>query len=332
MTAPRLLLVSPAFHGYWRAIEAALTRRGYEVTTHLYDARGATAKVRHKLLVELPQRWGREQDTWSVDSAAAADALQRSRPDVLLVVKGDTLGADFWEAATAVPRRAVWLYDELRRTSYDPDVLAAAGPIASYSRDDVAALTARGLPALHVPLAFDTDLSVPTRPTTHEVVFVGSRSPAREQILQALAGAGVAVRAFGREWSAHPWDRLRTWRWGSPKLPAGRDVGREDAYAVMAAALATLNVHGDQDGFTMRTFEAAGVGAVQLIDRADVAEFYDPGTEVLVFSSPDEAVAHAHRIGADPVAAARLRAAATARTLAEHTFDHRMRALETLWA
>ncbi|HET8931717.1 MAG TPA: glycosyltransferase, partial [Acidimicrobiales bacterium] len=101
---------------------------------------------------------------------------------------------------------------------------------------------------------------------------------------------------------------------------------------MMAGATATINVHGDQDGFTMRTFEASGVGALQLIDRPDVGMHYEPGVEILTFDSAaeiSELVARAHR---EPRWATRIRAAARKRTLAEHTFAHRARELEDLWA
>ena len=44
----------------------------------------------------------------------------------------------------------------------------------------------------------------------------------------------------------------------------------------MAGARANVNIHGDQDGFTMRTFETCGVGALQLVDRADVCRRLRP--------------------------------------------------------
>jgi spore maturation protein CgeB len=99
----------------------------------------------------------------------------------------------------------------------------------------------------------------------------------------------------------------------------------------MAGAAATLNIHGDQDGFTMRTFEASGVGALQLIDRSDVARHYEPGVEILPFSSVAEIVDLVGRAHRDPYWAARVRAAARDRTLAEHTFAHRARDLEEMW-
>ena len=36
----RVLLVSPGFHGYHSAIASALTARGHDVTTHVYDDHG----------------------------------------------------------------------------------------------------------------------------------------------------------------------------------------------------------------------------------------------------------------------------------------------------
>ena len=50
----------------------------------------------------------------------------------------------------------------------------------------------------------------------------------------------------------------------------------------MAGAAANLNIHHDQHGSTMRTFEILGAGGLQLVDREDVAVHYEPGTEVLV--------------------------------------------------
>jgi spore maturation protein CgeB len=328
----RVLVLSPRFHGYWASLERALSARGHDVRTVTYDDGSRVSRVVSKLAHELPERLGAD------DARRRADTSRRARravldhdPDVLLVVKGDAFDDDFWDLLERRrQRRALWLYDELRRTGHTARSLEAAGPVASYSPHDVATLTGRGLRALHVPLAHDPAVTFTPR-TSEDVVFVGARYPAREALLATLHRSGLPVRAYGRDWSRHPVDRARTWRLGHPGLPAGRDLPRGEAYGVMAGAVATLNVHGDQDGFTMRTFEACGVGAVQLVDRADVTVHYEPGTEVAVFGSPDEAVELARRAAADRPWAEGLRAAGRARTLAEHTFGHRAAALESLW-
>ncbi len=332
---PRLLLVSPAFHGYWRAIQGSFERRGYAVQTYRYDRfAGLRAKARVKARYQLADRVRLDgTSTMRRDlTAAAVLAVVQADPDIVLVVKGDAFDAPFWDLLDARrQRRALWLYDELRRTQHTHRSLSAAGPIASYSVHDVATLQAEGHIAVHVPLAYDAQVEVRPRPS-HEVVFVGARYPARESLVHALQGAGVPVRAYGRDWSGHLVDRFRTWRVGSPRVPSGRDLTRRDAYAVMAGAVAALNVHGDQDGFTMRTFEAAGVGAVEIMDRPDVCTLYDPGTEVAVFTSPQEAIELAVRAARDRAWAEGIRASGRRRTMAEHTFDHRAAALEALWA
>ena len=341
--ARRLLVVSPTFHGYWRSIERAFTELGYAVTTHRYDERRARlhrvgAKVRH----ELPARIGLTRfglgdpgDLVAGRTAAALAALDAVDPHRLLVVKGDTLGPAFWDEVDRrrIPR-VLWLYDELRRVRHEVPI-ERLGPIASYSTVDTAALQERSFTAAHVPLAFDptmTPTMTPTQPRqTDEVVFVGARYPARERLLVGLAEAGVPVRAYGRDWSGHLVDRVRTWDLHRPSIAAGRDLPRPQAYAVLAGAAAALNIHGDQDGFTMRTFEACGVGGLQLSDRADVTELYPPGEHLEVFGGPAELTALADRALHDRPWSDRLSAAGRAHTLAQHTFVHRARALEALW-
>lgn len=331
----RVLLVSPVFHDYWRSIARGLEDNGLHVAVHCYDEHvGVVAKARNKLLYEGLDRLRPGAGTARFERAAtegARAALRRERPEVVVVVKGDLLTEAFWDdVARSGAAQVLWLYDELRRTRHDPARLVDLGPVASYSADDVAALRAAGGVARHVPLAFDPfygDVRIPSR----DVVFIGARYPGREALLTEAAAAGVPIRAVGNDWSHRRVDRLRTWSWDRPDLPASPSVSRLVGSGLMAGALATVNIHGDQDGFTMRTFEAAGVGALQLIDRADVEVHYEPGTEVLTFASVPELVDLVDRATREPRWAARIRAAGRRRTLAEHTFAHRARDLEELW-
>ena len=328
----RVLLVSPAFHGYWRSIAAALEQCGHQVEAHRYDElAGGGAKVYNKVRYELGERLalGGAAAQARDFSARAAQAVTRADPEAVVVVKGDVLGDDFLESLGARPR-VLWLYDELRRTRWTIERLRAFGPIASYSPQDVADLDEAGIAATHLPLAYDP--AVPFTPrVTPEAVFVGARYPNRERLLVGVQLLGAPVRAYGKTWSNHPFDRLRTWRLTGASLPVGREVSLADAYGLMAGAPAALNIHGDQDGFTMRTFEAGGVGAVQLIDRADVDRHYDPDSEVACFDGADDLAELIQRARTDRRWADGLRARSRKRTLAEHTFVHRTRVLEALW-
>ena len=330
----RVLLVSPGFHGYHSAISTALAARGHVVSTHVYDDHGGVAgRAWHQVRHQLPHRIGAGSlhALAREETAKTVAAVARCRPQAVVVVKGDSLGTEFWDAIGGLPR-VTWLYDEVRRTRFSRDRLAAIGPLATYSAQDAADFTSQGWDARLLPLAFDHRLAPsPTGRRVPHVSFIGARYPAREQVLMAMHEQGVDVCAYGRDWSGHPVDRLRTWRLGSPRVPAERDLSRAEAYDVMAASAATLNLHGDQDGFTMRTFEAAGVGGLQLIDRDEVSELYEPGSEVLTWSSTDELVDLCRRALSDASWADAIRASARARTLAEHTFDHRVAVLEDAW-
>lgn len=329
----RILLVTPTFHGYWRSIIGALKRLGHEASALRYDELSTTQdKLLHKLRYELPARVGLNSDALAAhQTALAAAAVRAARPEVVVTIKGDTLTDEYWDAIESVGARSLlWLYDEYRRTNWTDERLRRVGPIASYSHQDVDALSDRGFTTHFLANAYDPNQPLIPHPVP-AVTFVGARYPNREALLTELSAAGVPVRAFGRDWSHHPVDRIRTWNWHRPALPAGRDVPLAEAWGIMAGSIATVNMHHNQDGFTMRTFEACGVGALQLLDRADVTEFYDPGSEVAVFSSSAEAIDLAQRAATDSRWTDALRERARRRTLAEHTFDHRMREVEQWW-
>lgn len=332
MKSRRILLVTPAFHGIWRSISRGLESQGHEVVVHCYDEpRNLLEKVENKLLHELPERF-----RWSNAAAAmtrkAIQVLRAARPEVVIVVKGDQLESEWWaEVAQSGAARVTWLYDGLDGMRYSPDLLMQIGPIASFSRLDATSLGEQGIQAAYLPLAYDHRIAVVPEAQA-AITFVGARYPSRETVLQDLQRSGIPVKAYGRTWSRHPFDVARTRQFKDPGIVADRDLPRERAYGVMAGSPATLNLHGDKDGFTMRTFEAPGVGALHLVDRADVDQFFEVGTEALVFNSTEELMDLSRRALTDKPWADRIRGAAQRRALAEHTFDHRAKVLEGMWS
>ena len=331
----RLLVIGPAFHGLWQGVEAAFREIGHDARSHLYDDHTSLgAKVRTKLRYELPQRLGHDSENAVRNelTRAAIDAITAHDPDVVVVIKGDVLGDELWDTLDARGRPTLlWLYDALAAMSYDRERLARPGAVVSFSRDDVATMRSWGIAADHAHLGFDSLLAAagaagPRRDRLRRRPLPGPRTAAARP-----GRPGLPVRAFGRQWSHHPWDRLRTWDPRRPAVPAGRDLDRATASARMRAARAAVNVHGKQDGFNLRVFEACGVGAVQLVDRDDVAELYEPDQEVAVYHSAEELVALCERAGSDHAWATRLREGGARRTAAEHTLVHRARFLESCW-
>ena len=126
----RILLVAPAFHDYGTSIAGALGRAGHDVRVHAYDAHNTLgAKLLTKLVHELPGRLGSRSGEVARErqlTARAVTAVVDGRPDVVITVKGDALGTDYWEAVDASgARQLLWLYDELARMDLDADVLAS---------------------------------------------------------------------------------------------------------------------------------------------------------------------------------------------------------------
>lgn len=331
----RLLVVAPAFHGYGRSIAEGFAAHGFTTAVHAYDElSGLADRVGNKVTVELPELLGSSAGRRRANDRAttrAIDAIDAFGPDVVLVVRGDALGTGFWERVDGadVPT-IVWLYDELARMAFDPEVLRRRRAVATYSPGDAENLLASGVPSLHLPNAFDTALTfVPRR--SDEITFVGAAYPNRVDLLERLHRRAVPVRAFGRDWSRHPVDRLRTWSISRPDVPAERDVPMHEAYGIMGGSLASLNIHNAQDGFTMRTFEICGTGGLQLIDRGDVGSLYEPGVEVLTFDGIDELVDLCRRADRDREWRDRIATAGRRRTIAEHTYAHRAAQLVPLW-
>ena len=151
MSGARVLLVAPAFHGYGRSIAAALERAGHEVVLHEYDLNPTTMrKLEHKLVHELRDRVfdddGGARRHARAMTRRSVEAVSRARADVVVTVKGDVLGVEYWqELDRSGARQLLWLYDELSRMRFDDEVLASRPSIVSYSPGDVAALAQPGL-------------------------------------------------------------------------------------------------------------------------------------------------------------------------------------------
>jgi len=331
----KIFLLSPTFHGYWCSYLRAFESLGHTVDALVYQRfTTVRARVRNKVVYEFPGRFGSDRGTavFARDvTRAAVERLGSASPDKVLVIKGDVLEQAFWDA---VDRRGLasvlYLYDDLTKLRHTEDTLRRPRHLATFSARDQRWLTGKGYPASYVPMAFDPNVRYSPR-RQDAVVFVGSRYPDREAALAELHRRGVPVMAYGREWSRHPFDRLRSWQWHRPAVPARRDVTLSEALGITAGAGAAFNSHAGHEGFNPRTFETSGVGGLQLIDREDVAAFYEPGREVLVYRSHEELVELSARALRDRAWGRQIRTAARARTLAQHTYTDRARALSELW-
>lgn len=327
-------LLTPVFHGLHEAIAHGLRKLDLRVSVIVYDARESyVSKIREKVRTDVPERLGRDvlPAVRSRTTSLVGEALSALDYDVLLTVKGDVIDPQLVNDQSQRGKRTiVWLYDALLNTHHSVETLSYYDVVASFSASDVQVFARAGLDARHVPLAADERFmrSPPVSVSGPDVVFFGARYDQREQQLQSLHDRGYSVMAYGRDWSRHPRDRIRSLSWHRPSFPTATDVPRQRVSQVSGDAVCVVNMHNrNQDGFNMRTFEVPGAAGLQLIDREDVAEFYAPESEVLLYRNLDEAADLIERAKREPHWAGQIRAAGWRRTNAEHTFAHRMATL-----
>jgi hypothetical protein len=162
------------------------------------------------------------------------------------------------------------------------------------------------------------------------VAFVGGLSPRVHADGVRLLEAVCARRA------------VDVWGWGAHELPASspiRACHRGEAwglemYRVLAGARIALNRHiaaAEGHANNMRLYEATGVGALLLTDRGtNLGELFATGREIAVYDDADDVIRQIDHYLAHDDERIALAAAGQARTLAEHTYAHRMRELAAI--
>ena len=158
----------------------------------------------------------------------------------------------------------------------------------------------------------------------YDVVFVGGVNP------QVHAkGTAMLTRLAERR----PVD---VWGYGADALPNGSPLleryhgeawGR-DMYRALAGARVAINRHIDvAEGHAnnMRLFEATAMGAMLLTDAGKgLEDIFEPGREVLTYTSPDDLVEKIEHILAHDDERRAIAAAGQQRTLTDHSFARRM--------
>lgn len=127
--------------------------------------------------------------------------------------------------------------------------------------------------------------------------------------------------------------------YGAKTLPRSSPVRKRhrgevwglDMYRALARSKITLNRHinvAENNANNMRLYEATGVGALLITDRKDnLGELFEVGKEVVDYSSQEEAAELIHYYLDHPDKAVAIARAGQARTLREHTYQHRMEEL-----
>ncbi|WBY02637.1 glycosyltransferase [Ramlibacter tataouinensis] len=342
-------LVSAYWNGaatYYRGIVRALHARGHRVTFYEPDAFG---RQQHRDMADPD--WA-EVVVYSAASEAAVLRTVQSARGADLVVKASGVGVhdelleravlDLQRPGTAVVYWDVDAPATLDRMQADPaDALRALVPrydgVFTYGGGEPVRQAYRALGARDcVPVynALDPSTHFPVAPDPRfagDLGFLGNRLPDREARVEQFflqAAAELPQRRFllgGSGWHDKP-------------LPANvRHLGHvytADHNAFNCTPLAVLNISREsmaRYGFSpaTRVFEAAGAAACLITDDWEgVAQFFEPGRELLVARDGDEVAQQLDKL--DPARARAIGQAAYRRVLAEHTYAHRAAQLDAI--
>jgi spore maturation protein CgeB len=150
----------------------------------------------------------------------------------------------------------------------------------------------------------------------HEVVFVGTRTRARQKEIHCIARHEVAI--WGNGWSSGR-------RGATPGQRIHAPVYAASVAKIYGAAAVSLNVLNAENlgGPNMRTFEVPGSGGVMLARYSEAqAEFFPENEAAAFYRSPEELDAKIDWLLGDAALRERIRRNAL-RLAASETYDHR---------
>ncbi len=251
------------------------------------------------------------------------------KPDIMLTVPGDY---EIWTDTLRLIREnsrtvtVAWMSDDTwkyRRVSrfiapyYDVVTTTYPHAVKAYQRDCVT--------KVHVTqwAANSQWLQSPLRAQQccFPVSFVGLAYGYRPAWIRKCEKAGIAVHCFGNGWPNGP-------------------VKTEQIPWIYRQSIITLNF---SDGWVhsrkhprqikARVFEVPGAGGFLITETAPGLDaFYEPGREIVTASGPDEMVSSIEHFLCNPAERDRIAEDAHARTLRDHTYDHRLDELVTFAA
>jgi spore maturation protein CgeB len=336
-------LVSAYWNGactYYRGLLKEMSRLGHTITFYEPDAYD---RQKYRDIADPPWAavvvYPATGDGWQ----SALDAAAR---DADLLVKASGVGVFDAELEAAVPN----VFSRAIRAYWDVDAPATLEAIAenplhhlrsAIPAYDVVFTYGGGNPVVRGYEATGARLCVPiynaVDPDSHHAVdrrndlscdlsFLGNRLPDREARVQEffLKAAWLSPRRSfllgGSGWDSK--GLLSNIRYVG-------HVGTADHNAFFGSGVATLNVNRAsmaRVGFSppTRVFEAAGAGACLITDVWDgIADFLEPGHEILVAANGEEVAAHLDVLS--PERALAIGRAASRKVLAQHTYAHRAR-------
>ncbi len=270
---------------------------------------------------------------------SAARQIRRDRPELVLLV-GSCLSdrADYGAVRRACDdveaRLAFWAFEDPFEFDAHVKISGLADFLFSvdrwaaehYSRERV-----WHLPPAANPRRFGQPMPVAWANRTRDVFFCGQGYANRLQLLADLSPTLAHCRAeiFGSGWDLKAVPNARNAELEPNDISAAYASSRVVLNIGRAASTANARYQLDPSTPGARTFEAAMAGSCQLLfaDSLEVLDYFELGSEILLFDSPADFRVQLERLLADGELAQSIGAAARRRALRDHTYAARARTL-----
>ncbi|UOR05913.1 glycosyltransferase [Hymenobacter aerilatus] len=304
-----------------RFVEKALQELGHEVVVFNYERNSQLERAREKMGFKRFLKYKNRQ---------LLELVEATKPDVFFTLYGKNHDADTVRELKrrGLPTICWWLDDPIslahkyiEPSLYDFFFSNSRGTAAVYRHYEVKEphyLPVGIDPAIHRPVEGAEQL--------YDIVFAGDWHPTRERVLLELT-------RHHRLTIIGPWKRRIPE--DSPLRPFFLQVGYftpTEMALLFNQARIVLNVHQWYQrwsyGINPRLFEASGCRAFQISDaKEEIPALYTPNEEIVLYEDARQLSELCTHYLARPEERARIAEQAYARTLREHTYQHRMQEL-----
>jgi spore maturation protein CgeB len=335
----RLFIVGPRWVGEWtEGVGRAAENLGHQVALFYYLNNDSThvkdmAKRRLPPTLQKSLRVGvnlvkRAQSVLMNRRLIAA--VRAFQPDGIVILKGETIS---WESLVTLRSQKIplvsWWVDDPFRFPMWLRHFELFDLVFAFDKECVANLKARGLKhVMYLPCACDQTTFYPQLldPSAYPLLnctvgFVAVYYPERAALLSQMKGLDLGL--WGSGWEAAPeFYELPPGTWRGQRIIAA------NAAKVYNLAKICPNVHHSQThigGINTRTFEILAAGGFELVDNVPgLAEHFDVGREIVVYSSPAEFRELTEYYLSHPSERAAIIERGRCRVLADHTYEKRL--------
>jgi spore maturation protein CgeB len=220
--------------------------------------------------------------------------LKGEHYDLVLIVRGDHVHPDTIRLAqNGGTKVATWSSDDIFNPLNNTKCILEAFPLydrifspRGQLRDEYLAKGARSFEMINwyyrPGLLFERP-AFTDHQYDYDVGFIGSWSPRRERLLNALEGLNLHIWGWG-------WDK-KTPRDFFARGNLHNSVSMTDMMAIFSRTKINLNIltHENRDATNFRNFEIPAAGAFQLSERSnEVVDLFAEGAEIACFDSGEE--------------------------------------------